>query len=214
MYFSNRGIKADRTLEGKFSFENSLGVSNSERQAITEAYEDDTTILEGAPDDGYVSQIQDQEALVEAAIFQKISIMPDAERLEFINSDHFNSLLEAGVIGRKALLEGLKIMGAEGEYERTWHLTAMELAKQNGDANFEALRKLRLKEKQLKDKIYNKYKTRAQQEAKKLMRRTEKIAQLRKEARIGKEAYRQLEIDKYKEAVKQKAADFSNPNIR
>ena len=192
MYFSSRGIRPDRTTEGRFSFEEALGVSDSEKQAITEAYEDDTTVLEGAPDDGYVSQVQDQEALMEAAIFQKLSMMPDTERLEFMNSDHFNSLLEAGVIGRKALLEGIKIMGAEGEFERTWHLAAMEMAKENSDANFEALRKLRLKEKKLKDTIYKKYQTRAKQEAKKLMRRTDKIIQLRKEARVGKDAMRQL----------------------
>ena len=194
MYFSNRGIRPDRTSEGKFSFEEALGVSDSERQAITEAYEDDTTILEEAPDDdGYMGQIQDQEALMEAAIFQRILMMPDVERLEFINSDHFNSLLEAGVIGRKALLEGIKMMNAEGEFERTQHLAAMEMAKENGDANFEALRKLRLKERKLKDAIYKRYASKSKQVARKIMRRTDKMLMTNKINRVGQEALRKIE---------------------
>ena len=191
MLFRNRGLDPNRqNLRGKFSFEENLGVSNEEKRAITEAYDDDYTVLEGDSGDLGGIHVVDQDALIEALLYQEITMMPDAERTNFLNSDQFSALIEAGLIGRRALLEGIDVSTVEGEFARVWHLIAMQIAKESNDANFEALRKLRVKEKALKKRIYEKYGPRAKQEARKQLPRLKKLTM--QAQKVGNEAKRKL----------------------
>lgn len=146
-------------------------LSLSEREAVNESYYDDSTILEGRPYEGELNLVN-EEAFMEAAIVQQIERMDDNERAAYLKSDEFKALAEAGVVGRRAIVR----MSKQSDLDRRMHLLCLQLAKERNDADWEALRRNRIKERQLLNKIYNKYSERVRKQATTAQKRLIKIS--------------------------------------
>ena len=104
------------------------------------------------------SSIANMNELLESAIVEHVSMMNDQERKAYLNSDEFHQLEEAGVVTRRT------------------HLAALQKAKEMGDADWEALRKNRIKERQLLDRIYKKYANKVKRDAIKSQKRLIKLS--------------------------------------
>lgn len=176
MLFSNRGLKPNSMLDESTNFD--YGAQSEytplERDAINESFDDDYTPLTGAPDNNPFSTdgIIDEAAMMEALIVQEAEKMNDAQRAEYLNSAEFNSLVEAGVVGKRALVR----LSREADMDRRIHLLCLQMAQEKGDADWEALRRNRIKEKQLLNKLYNKYGNRVKRQAATSQKRLVKLS--------------------------------------
>lgn len=108
-------------------------------------------------DDGIV----DHEALTETYLVDLISQMSDEQRKVYYESDEFQNLLEAGVAGRRSIVR----MNKQDDLTRRVNLAAIQMAKEKGDPDWESLRKNRVNERRLLDKIYSKYANRVRRDA-------------------------------------------------
>jgi hypothetical protein len=116
--------------------------------------------------------ISDTAAFLEALIVDRVASMNEAERNEYLNSDEFKYLEEAGVVGRKAIVR----MSKQADLDRRVMLAAMQMAREKGDNDFELLRKNRIKERQLLDRIYKKYNNMVRRDAKKAQQKLIKLS--------------------------------------
>ena len=105
--------------------------------------------------------IIDHEALIETYLVDLISQMSDEQRKVYFESDEFQNLLEAGVAGRRSVVR----MSKQDDLTRRIHLASIQMAKEKGDADWEALRKNRVNERRLLDKIYQKYANKVRRDA-------------------------------------------------
>ena len=178
MLFTNRGISPSSVRDsGRFSFNEAMEYDENESAAIDEAYNDDTMYLEG--DGAYAEEhsygtagIIDESAMMEAIIVQEAEKMSDEQRKDYLNSQEFNSLVEAGVVGKKAVMR----LSREADMDRRIHLLCLQMGKEAGDADWEALRKNRIKERQLLNKLYNKYSNRVKRQAQMSQKRLVKLS--------------------------------------
>ena len=127
------------------------------------------TVYEGT-DSG--EGISDTAAFLEALIVDRVASMSEAERNEYMNTDEFKYLEEAGVVGRKAIVR----MSKQADLDRRVMLAAMQMAREKGDNDFELLRKNRIKERQLLDRIYKKYNNMVRRDAKKAQQKLIKLS--------------------------------------
>lgn len=171
MIVKNRDLKMPFDNPGRLSSDDMYGLNSDERDAVSESYYDDSTQLEGCPFDGRES-IVDEEAFIEAAIVQQVESMGDAQRKAYLQSDEFNALVEAGVVGRRAIVR----LNRAADLDRRMHLLCLQVAKENNDADWEALRRNRIKERQLLNKIYKKYGERVRRQATTSQKRLIKIS--------------------------------------
>jgi hypothetical protein len=81
-------------------------------------------------------------------------------------------LEEAGAVGRKAIVR----MSKQADLDRRIMLAAMQMAREKGDNDFELLRKNRIKERQLLDRIYKKYNNMVRRDAKKAQQKLIKLS--------------------------------------
>jgi hypothetical protein len=116
--------------------------------------------------------ITDTAAFLEALIVDRVASMNEAERNEYMNSEEFKYLEEAGVVGRKAIVR----MSKQADLDRRVMLAAMQMAREKGDNDFELLRKNRIKERQLLDRIYKKYNNMVRRDAKKAQQKLIKLS--------------------------------------
>jgi hypothetical protein len=116
--------------------------------------------------------ISDTAAFLEALIVDRVASMNEAERNEYMNSEEFKYLEEAGVVGRKAIVR----MSKQADLDRRVMLAAMQMAREKGDNDFELLRKNRIKERQLLDRIYKKYNNMVRRDAKKAQQKLIKLS--------------------------------------
>jgi hypothetical protein len=107
------------------------------------------------------SGVADQNALMEKIFEQEVAMMTEDQRTEYLGSDEVKALEEAGVIGKKTIVRLSKM----DDLTRRVKIAAFQKAKEDGDANWEALRKNRIKERDLIGKIMNKYATRVKKDA-------------------------------------------------
>ena len=89
-----------------------------------------------------------------------------------MNSEEFKYLEEAGVVGRKDIFR----MSKQADLDRRIMLAAMQMAREKGDNDFELLRKNRIKERQLLDRIYKKYNNMVKRDAKKAQQKLIKLS--------------------------------------
>ena len=118
------------------------------------------------------SSIANMNELLESAIVEHVSMMNDQERKAYLNSDEFHQLEESGVVGRRSVVRMTKY----DDLTRRTHLAALQKAKEMGDADWEALRKNRIKERQLLDRIYKKYANKVKRDAIKSQKRLIKLS--------------------------------------
>ena len=95
----------------------------------------------------------DMESLVETFVVDAVSRMDDDTRKAFMESESFKQMCEAGLLEARSIMR----LNQEDDFTRRVKVAAIAKAHANNDALEIALRKNRVKEKQLLDKIYKKY---------------------------------------------------------
>lgn len=105
--------------------------------------------------------IVDHEALIETYLVDLISQMSDEQRAVYYESDEFQNLLEAGVAGRRSIVR----MNKQDDLTRRINLASIQMAKEKGDPNWDALRRNRVQERRLLDQIYRKYGNKVRRDA-------------------------------------------------
>lgn len=103
-----------------------------------------------------------KDELLESFIYDEISRLSDEKRQEFVNSEAAQVMVEAGLIGKKTLVK----LSKNDDLERRMGMAALQLAKDSNDILFDQLTKVRLKERELLDKINKKYEMKAAKAAK------------------------------------------------
>ncbi len=103
-----------------------------------------------------------QSELLESYIYDEISKLSPETIQEFVQSEQAQAMLEKGMIGKKTLVKLSKI----DDLERRTGMAALQIAKDKGDYLFDQLAKIRMKEKEILDKIYAKYEMQAAKAAK------------------------------------------------
>jgi hypothetical protein len=140
MYFRNSNGISPNTFHEDTSYEEPLDLSN-DTQEIDESFDDMS------------SGIIDEDLMLEAAIVQEVEMMHDDERKAYLESDEFQSLVEAGIVGRKTVVR----LNRSDDMNRRIHLLCLQMGKEKGDSDWEQLRKNRINERKLLNKLYNKY---------------------------------------------------------
>nr|DAP83755.1 MAG TPA: hypothetical protein [Caudoviricetes sp.] len=136
----------------------------------------DDPINEGfeGEDDG-TNGIHDTEAMLENMIILEANLMNDEQRKAYMESDEFQNLVEAGVVGKRSVVR----LNRNDDMNRRIHLLCLQKGKEEGDADWEALRKNRIRERQLLQKLYRKYGNRVRRDAvvsqRRIMKLTPKI---------------------------------------
>ena len=116
--------------------------------------------------------IKNTDSLLESYIIDIIDHMSPADKAAYLESDEFSNLQEAGVVGRRSMVR----LNKESDLKRRTNLAALQAAKEAGDANWEALRKNRIQERRLLDKIYATYGNKVRRDAIQAQRRLIKLS--------------------------------------
>ena len=116
--------------------------------------------------------IIDHEALLETLLIDQISQMSDEQRKVYFESQEFQNLLEAGVAGRRSVVR----LNKQSDLIRRQNLAAIQMAREKGDADWEALRRNRQTERRLLDRIYQKYGQAARRDAQRAQRQLIKLS--------------------------------------
>ena len=140
--------------------------SNNTFNEDEDVYTEDADILEestlGDVEAVYGDGISDKRSLMEALIIDCLTRMDDEQRGRILNSTEFDQLSEAAGVGKRNIVRLNKM----SDFERRVHLAALQKAKEVGDADWEALRKNRIKDRQHKERIFNNYANRFNQDDK------------------------------------------------
>ena len=115
--------------------------------------------------------IVDQDALLENMLIDQMNRMTDEEFQAYTESSDFQNLVEAGVLGRRSVVK----MTRKDDLNRRIHLASIQMAREQGDADWEALRKNRVNERRLLKKIYTKYSNRVRRDAMQSQKRLIKL---------------------------------------
>ena len=116
--------------------------------------------------------IVDMNALLETMLVDAICQMPDQQRRAYLESDELQMLVEAGVVGHRSITR----LNKQDDFTRRLHLAALQKAKENGDADWEALRKNRVRERQLREKLFQRYESQVRRDAMQSQKRLLKIS--------------------------------------
>jgi len=116
--------------------------------------------------------IIDMAALIETMLVDAICQMPDAQRHAYLESQELQDLCEAGIVGHRSITR----LNKQDDFTRRLHLAALQKAKENGDANWEALRKNRIEERRLREQIFARYANEVRRDAMQAQRRLLKIS--------------------------------------
>lgn len=135
---------------------------NQNLDSIQEGFSfNDEPIQEGFGDDDGINGVRDQDSMLENMIMLEASRMDDDQRKAYMESDEFQNLVEAGVVGKRSVVR----LNRNDDMNRRIHLLCLQKGKEEGDADWEALRKNRIRERQLLDKLYRKYGNRVRRDA-------------------------------------------------
>ena len=115
--------------------------------------------------------IVDQDALLENMLIDQMNRMTDEEFQAYTESADFQNLVEAGVLGRRSVVK----MTRKDDLNRRIHLASIQMAREQGDADWEALRKNRVNERRLLKKIYTKSSNRVRRDAMQSQKRLIKL---------------------------------------
>ena len=104
----------------------------------------------------------DLNRLMEAFVVDTVSRMNDADRQAFLESDSFKQMCEAGLINES---RSIMRLNREDDLTRRIRVAAIEKAHQSGDQLWDRLRRNRIVEKDLLNKIYKKYSMQVKRDA-------------------------------------------------
>lgn len=108
------------------------------------------------------NDIMNKNELLENYIYDELSRLPDERRKEFLDSQESKVMMEAGLISKKTLIK----LSKEDDLSRRIKMACLQIAKDSDDHLYSELVKVRIKEKELLDKITNKYTNKAVKTAK------------------------------------------------
>lgn len=107
-------------------------------------------------------ELTNPSELLESYIYDELSRLSDNKREEFVKSEQAKVMVEAGLISRKTLVR----LSKEDDLSRRLKMASLQLAKDSDDVLYDQLTKVRVKERELLDKITNKYTNKATRVAK------------------------------------------------
>ena len=122
-------------------------------------------------DEGSGAEIEDTNALLETFIVDMLSNLDYKSRKAYMESGEFHGLYEAGVVKHRTSVR----LSKDDDLERRIHAAALQRAREKGDADWEALRKNRVNERRLLNKIYSKYSMQVKRDAIQAQKRLIKI---------------------------------------
>lgn len=128
-------------------------------QPVQEDTHVDDIPLEEGVDEG---EPLDLNRLMEAFVVDTVARMNDVDRQAFLESDCFKQMCEAGVISEA---RSVMRLNREDDLTRRIRVAAIEKAHQSGDQLWERLRRNRVMEKDLLNKIYKKYSMQVKRDA-------------------------------------------------
>lgn len=108
------------------------------------------------------AELKNPGELLESYILDELCHLTDEKKQEFINSQEATAMVEAGIISRKTLIR----LSRSDDLSRRMKMAAFQLAKDSDDMLWNQLVKNRMKERELIEKITNKYGSRAGKAAK------------------------------------------------
>ena len=117
------------------------------------------------------SGVSDEQNLLESIFESTVMAMPDEERKNYLESDEVKAALEAGVVGKRTIVRLSKV----DDLSRRIKLAALQKAKEDNAAEWAQLKKNRVKERQLLNRIMTKYSTRVRNDAVKAQRALLKV---------------------------------------
>ena len=117
------------------------------------------------------SGVSDEQSLLESIFESTVMAMPDEERKNYLESDEVKAALEAGVVGKRTIVRLSKV----DDLSRRIKLAALQKAKEDNAAEWAQLKKNRVKERQLLNRIMTKYSTRVRNDAVKAQRALLKV---------------------------------------
>ena len=132
-----------------------------DNQSVNESYDD-------SMDDG----VRDKNALLESILVDQVRRMDDTSRNEYLRSDEFQNLCEAGVATRKTIVRFNK----QDDLTRRIHLAALQKAKEENSPLWHKLHKNRIEEKKLLKQIIERYGMKVRADAIKSQRRLIKLS--------------------------------------
>lgn len=137
-------------------------------------YDEPDTLEQPVNEDSHTlnGSIFNENELLENMLVDLVSRMDDDSRKAYMESSEFQNLLEAGVVGRRSIVR----ISKNDDLTRRIHLAAIQAAKEAGDADWEALRKNRVKERELLNRIYKKYAMKVRGDAVRSQRRLIKLS--------------------------------------
>lgn len=167
MGYFNRGVSSPESFqENAYTGQYNDPVSQESLQpnlGLQESY--------GAGSEGE-SGIIDMDSLIETMIVDLISQMPDEQRKAYMESTELQLLCEAGVVGKRSITR----LNKQDDFTRRLHLAALQKAKEEGDANWEALHKNRIQERKLREAIFKRYENRVRRDAMQAQKRMQKLS--------------------------------------
>ena len=104
----------------------------------------------------------DMSTLMEAFVIDAVVRMNDADRQAFLESDSFKQMCEAGLINES---RSIMRLNREDDLTRRIKVAAIAKAHANGDQLEANLRKVRVREQDLLQKIYKKYSMQVKRDA-------------------------------------------------
>jgi hypothetical protein len=116
----------------------------------------------GKPVSSTGETVENVTELLEAYILNELSQLPDEIKESFATSEEAKTLLERGIISKKTIVR----LNKTDDLSRRIKLAAFQAAKEHNDSLWDQLVKNRIKEKDLIEKIVQKYHTKATQSAK------------------------------------------------
>ena len=137
-------------------------------QPVQEETQFDDIPLEEGVDEG---EPLDMESLIETFVVDAVARMDDDTRKSFMESDSFKQMCEAGLLEARSIMR----LNQEDDFTRRVKVAAIAKAHANNDALELALRKNRVKEKQLLDKIYKKYSMQVKRDVMQAQRKMKQI---------------------------------------
>ena len=117
------------------------------------------------------SGVADQQTFMESIFESAVMALPDEERKNYLESDEVKAALEAGVVGKRTIVRLSKV----DDLSRRIKLAALQKAKEDNAAEWAQLKKNRVKERQLLNRIMTKYSTRVRNDAVKAQRALLKV---------------------------------------
>lgn len=113
------------------------------------------------PDEAILDE-QSADALNEQFLIEECSRMTESELQEFLESDLCETLVTEGKMRRNTIV----LLSGRADLDRRTKMAALQLAKKNNDPLWEKLKKNRTKEREILNKIMQKYSHKARKTAK------------------------------------------------